>query len=275
MSSILNNISALGASRQLGISGAGLQQTIQRLTTGKRINGASDDAAGLGISNKLQADIKIASQGQRNANDGVSYLQTADGVLDEVTNLLTRASELAQQAKTGTLSDSNRTNINSEFQNIIKTIGDIGQNSNFNGTNVFTSTGIGVAVGGFTAISITVGTISNSSTDAFGLTANGVIGDNLATSGAATAAATKLTDAISALSNTRANLGASMQQLNAVGASLGIQVQNFTAANSQIQDANISDEVVNLTKFQILNQSGTSALSKANQSSQQILSLLQ
>jgi flagellin len=275
MSSILNNISALGASRQLGISGAGLQQTIQRLTTGHRINSAADDAAGLGISNKLQADIKIASQGQRNANDGVSYLQTADGVLDEVTNLLTRASELAQQAKTGTISDSNRTNINTEFLNIIKTIGDIGQNSNFNGTNVFTSTGLGIAVGGFTAISITVGTISNSSTDAFGLTANGTTGDNLATSGAATSAATKLANAINALSNTRANLGASMQQLNAVGASLGIQVQSFTAANSQIQDANIADEVVNLTKFQILNQSGTSALSKANQASQQVMSLLQ
>jgi flagellin len=275
MSSILNNISALGASRQLGISGAGLQQTIQRLTTGHRINSAADDAAGLGISNKLQADIKIASQGQRNANDGVSYLQTADGVLDEVTNLLTRASELAQQAKTGTISDSNRTNINTEFLNIIKTIGDIGQNSNFNGTNVFTSTGLGIAVGGFTAISITVGTISSSSTDAFGLTANGTTGDNLATSGAATSAASKISDAINALSNTRANLGASMQQLNAVGASLGIQVQSFTAANSQIKDANIADEVVNLTKFQILNQSGTSALSKANQASQQVMSLLQ
>ncbi len=86
MSSILNNLSALGASRQLGITGSGLQQTIQRLTTGQRINRASDDAAGLAISNKLGADIRVASQGRRNSNDGVSYLQVADGVLDEVTN---------------------------------------------------------------------------------------------------------------------------------------------------------------------------------------------
>jgi flagellin len=272
MSSILNNISAMGASRQLGISGAGLQQTIQRLTTGKRINAASDDAAGLGISNKLTSDIKISAQGQRNANDGVSYLQTADGVLDEVTNLLTRASELAQQAKTGTISDSNRTNINTEFQNIIKTIGDIGQNSNFNGTNVFTSTAVAIAVGGFSTISLTVGTISSSGTDALGMTAGT---DKLDSAANATSAASKIATALSTLSTNRATLGASMQQLNAVSNSLGIQVQNFSAANSQIQDANIADEVVNLTKFQILNQSGTSALSKANQSSQQILGLLQ
>jgi len=111
MSSILNNIAALGASRQLGITGANLNQTIQRLTTGKRINQASDDAAGLAIANKLGADIKIAGQAQRNANDGVSYLQVADGALDEVTSLLTRASQLAQQAQTGTISDSNRLNL--------------------------------------------------------------------------------------------------------------------------------------------------------------------
>ena len=102
MSSILNNIAALGASRQLGISGTGLQQTLLRLTTGRRINSARDDAAGLGISNALGMEIRVAAQGRRNANDGVSYLQTADGILDEVTHLLTRAAELAQQARTGT-----------------------------------------------------------------------------------------------------------------------------------------------------------------------------
>ena len=108
MSSILNNLSAIGASRQLTISGNQLGQTIERLTTGKRINKASDDAAGLAIANKLGADIKIAGQAQRNTNDGVSYMQVADGTLDEVTSLLTRAAQLAQQAQTGTISNSNR-----------------------------------------------------------------------------------------------------------------------------------------------------------------------
>jgi flagellin len=272
MSSILNNVSALGASRQLGITGKGLNQTIERLTTGRRINRASDDAAGLGISNKLGADIRIASQGKRNANDAISYLQVADGVLDEVTNLLTRASELAEQAKTGTISDSNRTNIDAEFQNIIKTIGDIGQNTKFNGASVFSTAATNVSVGSFSAVSVTVGQISTSTSVAYGLTAGT---QKLDTAANASAASTLIDAAISSVSGTRATLGANMQQLTAVSNSLGIQVENFTAAKSQILDANIADEVVNLTKFQILNQSGTSALSKANQSSQQILALLQ
>jgi flagellin len=271
MASILNNVSALGASRQLGITGAGLQQTIQRLTTGQRINRASDDAAGLGISNKLGADIRIANQGKRNANDGISYLQVADGVLDEVTNLLTRAAELSEQAKTGTISNSNRANIDAEFQNIIKTIGDIGQNTKFNGATVFTSTAVDVSVGGFSAIALTVGTISSSTTAALGLTAGT---SSLSSTVAASSAATLILAAIDSVSTVRASLGASMQQLTSVSNSLGIQVENFTAAFSQIRDANIADEIVNLTKFQILNQSGTSALSQANQSSQQILALL-
>ena len=271
MGSILNNVSAIGASRQLGITGSGLQQTIERLTTGKRINRASDDAAGLGISNKLNADIRVAGQGKRNANDGVSYLQVADGVLDEVTSLLTRASELAQQAQTGTISDSNRVNIDAEFQNIIKTIGDIGQNTKINRAAVFSNTAIAVAVGGFSNVAITVGTISSSTTAALGLTAGT---QALSTVAGATAAATLIGAALDSVSSVRASLGASMQQLTAVSNSLGIQVENFTAAFSQIQDANIADEVVNLTKYQILNQSGTSALSQANQSAQQILALL-
>ena len=272
MSSILNNVSALGASRQLGITGQGLQQTIQRLTTGRRINRASDDAAGLGISNKLGADIRVAAQGQRNANDAVNYLQVADGVMDEVTNLLTRASELAEQSKTGTISDSNRTNINAEFQNIIKTIGDIGENTQFNGAAVFSSGAVTISVGGYSAISITVGTISSSGNAALGLDTASTSMDTAAN---ATAASSLISKAISSVSSVRATLGANMQQLSAVSNSLGIQVENFTAAQSQILDANIADEVVSLTKFQILNQSGTSALQKANQSSQQILSLLQ
>lgn len=272
MSSILNNVSALGASRQLGITGKGLQSTIERLTTGRRINRASDDAAGLGISNKLGADIRIANQGKRNANDAISYLQVADGVLDEVTSLLTRASELAQQAKTGTISDSNRVNIDSEFQNIIKTIGDIGLNTKFNGAAVFTSAAVSISVGGYSNISVTVGNLGASATAALGLTAST---NALTDTTKATASATLIDAAITSVSATRASLGANMQQLSAVSNSLGIASENFVAAQSQILDANIADEVVSLTKFQILNQSGTSALSKANQSSQQILALLQ
>ncbi len=271
MASILNNVAALGASRQLGQTALGLQNTIQRLTTGRRINKASDDAAGLAISNKLGADIRIASQGQRNANDGVSYLQVADGVLDEVTNLLTRAAELAQQAQTGTISNSNRTAIDAEFQNIITNIADIGQSTKFNGTAVFSGSTLTVAVAGYSSIAVSVSSISASSTVALGMTANTT---SLSTSAGATSAATLITAALDSVSSLRATIGASEQQLSSISNSLGIQVEYFTAAYSQIRDANIADEVVNLTKFQILNQSGTSALAQANTSSQQILALL-
>jgi len=275
MSSILNNLAAMGASRQLTLTGANLNQTIQRLTTGKRINNASDDAAGLAIANKLGADIKIAGQAQRNANDGVSYMQVADGALDEVTSLLTRASQLAQQAQTGTISNSNRLNLDAEFQNIINTLGNIGTNTNFNGQAIFTNgvnSSLTVQAGDYGNITMTFTGIASNTTTALGLTA-GV--QSLSTSGGAASVAGILTTALASVSTMRASIGASEAQLNATSDVLGIQVQNFTAAQSQIQDASIADEVVNLTKFQILNQSGTSALGKANQASQQILSLLQ
>jgi flagellin len=274
MVSILNNVAALGASRQLGITSRELERTIERLTTGRRINRASDDAAGLGISNKLGADIRIAAQGKRNANDGVSYLQVADGVLDEVTNLMTRAAELAEQAKTGTISDSNRLSIDAEFQNIMKTVIDIGQNTKFNGQNIFGYAAT-VSVGTFSAVGITVAGISTATT-ALGLTmgATPAAGSNLTTAAFASTAADLIMGALDSVSSTRASLGAAQQQLTSVSNALGIQVENFTAAYSQIRDANVSDEVVNLTKFQILNQSGTSALGQANQAAQSILALL-
>ncbi len=263
MASILNNVSALGASRQLGVTNLGLNKTIERLTTGKRINRASDDAAGLAISNQLGADVRIASQARRNANDGISYLQTADGVLDEVTNLLTRAAELAEQAKSGTSgadSGTGKTALNAEYQKILSTITDLSSNTKFNGTAIFGSS-LTVSVASFSSVAVAVGAITN---------ATGTI-DTAANAGTA---ATSITTALTAVSTLRGTLGAGQQQLQSVSNSLGIQVENFTAAFSQIRDANVADEVVNLSKFQILNQSGISALGQANTSSQSILALL-
>ena len=267
--SILNNVSAMNAIRQLGVSGQGLQQAIQRLTTGKRINRASDDAAGLAIANKLGADVRVAGQGRRNANDGISYLQVADGVLDEVTSLLTRAAELAQQAASGTSgadSGTGKTALDSEFQNIIKTIADIETKTTFNGAPVFNAaSALSVAVGGFTTVNVTVGTFASLSAGT----------DFLTTTAGAGQAATDITTALTAVSALRGTIGATQQQLTSLSNSLGIQMENFTAAQSQIQDANISDEVIAMSKFQILNQSGISSLAQANQASQSILKLLQ
>lgn len=261
--SILNNISAIAASRTLGTTQAGLEKTIQRLTTGARINKAQDDAAGLAISNRLSADIRISAQARRNAYDGIAYLQVGDGALEEVTNLLTRAAELTQQAATGTISSTNRKALDLEFQVIMAAINNVATNATFNATSIFVSDSISVAVAGFTPIEITVGT----------MTAN-LSGYSVTDVTAARAAAKYLDDAIQSISMQRASIGASQQSLTTLANTLGIQVENFTAASSQIKDANIADEVINLTKFQILTQSGTSALGQSNQAAQAILGLI-
>jgi flagellin len=267
MGSILNNVSALTASRQLGVTGLGLNQAIERLTTGKRINRASDDAAGLAISSRIGADIRVAAQGRRNANDGVSYLQVADGATEEITTLLTRAAELAEQAASSTSGADNgtgKTAIDAEYQNILGAIDEIDANTNFNGTAVFGST-LSVAVGDYTFAAVTLDSVDSGT---LGLTSN------LLTGAAATTELANIRTALDTLSASRGEFGASQQQLSSFSNSLGVEVENYTAAYSQIRDANVADEVVNLTKFQVLNQAGTSALGQANQASQSILALL-
>lgn len=249
VTSILNNVAALGASYQLGITGTGLKDTITALTTGKRINQASDDASGLVIANGLTADTQIDVQGQANANNMLSTLQTQDGTLNEATNLLTRAAELAQEAQ-GQGADTSA--LDAEFQSILTTF-----NALTSTTTVSFTTGIGITYGNFTV-----------SVDA--VTA---LAGNLITS--ATQAALNISASLASLGAARGAIGAGEESLQAYSSVLGIQMQNQTAQLSQIQDANIADEVVNLTKYQILQQSGISALSKANQASQGILTLLQ
>ncbi len=268
MASILNNVAALGASRQLDITSVGLSKTIKRLTTGKRVNSAPDDAAGLVISNKLNTDVRTASQAQRNANDGASWLQTADGVLEEVTNLLQRAAELAQQATSGTSgadSSTGKIALNAEFQSIITTLSDMQSKTTFNGASIFGAAAISVSVGGYSSVTLTVGT--------FATLAAGT--DFLTTAAGATTAANDVNTAINTIGAMRGTIGASSQQLNSLANTLGIEVQNWTAASSGITDTNVGSEVVNLSKFQILNQSGISALGKADQSAQSVLALLQ
>jgi flagellin len=249
VTSILNNVAALGASYQLGLTGTGLKDTITALTTGKRINQASDDASGLVIANGLTADTQIDVQGQANANNMLSTLQTQDGTLNEATNLLTRAAELAQEAQ-GQGADTSA--LDAEFQSILTTF-----NALTSTTTVSFTTGIGITYGNFTV-----------SVDA--VTA---LAGNLITS--ATQAALNISASLASLGAARGAIGAGEESLQAYSNVLGIQMQNQTAQLSQIQDANIADEVVNLTKYQILQQSGISALSKANTAAQGILTLLQ
>jgi len=253
VTSILNNVSALGASYELGITGTGLQKTIQRLTTGKRINLASDDASGLVIANGLTSATQIDTQAQANANNLLTNLQTTDGTLNEATNLLTRAAELAQEAQGSGLNGTALSALDAEYQSITAT---------FN-TLVSGVTGGTTALGSFANFTVTVSSVTAIATS------------SLASAPAALSAVTAINNSLTALGTARGQIGAGEESLQSYSNVLGIQQQNQTAQLSQIQDANVANEVVNLTKWQILNQSGISALGKSNQAGQSILALLQ
>jgi len=253
VTSILNNVAALGASYELGITGSGMQDTIQRLTTGKRINKASDDASGLVIANGLTADTQIDTQATANANNLLTNLQTTDGTLNEATNLLTRAAELAQEAQGSGLTSGASSALDAEFQSIATTFNNL----------VSGATGGTTGLGSFGSFTVTISTVTSITSQA------------LTSTGAASSAASAIAASLAALGTSRGQIGAGEESLQAYSNVLGIQQQNQTAQLSQIQDANVANEVVNLTKWQILNQSGISALGKANQAGQSILALLQ
>jgi flagellin len=266
MASIINNISALSAKRNLAASQGGLDKTIGRLATGLRINRAHDDAAGLQISNNLRADVKILNQGRRNANDALGRLAIQDLVSEEATNLLTRASELAEQAASGTTTTAGRTALNAEFTEIKEALDGLDSNTKFDGDDVF-GNAFDVRVGELAAEKVSLAGVDIDSTTL------GVTGD-LTDSANASTALTQITTAIETVSASRGTIGAKSQRLQTIVNSLGVRAENVQAAESQIRDADIASEVVNLTKYQILSQSGVSALAQANQSSQSVLSLL-
>jgi flagellin len=286
--SILNNISGLTAQNQLNSNNVSLSKTLTRLSTGKRINTGADDAAGLQIADSLRANTFALNQAVRNANDGIGVAQIADGALQEITNLLTRSVTLTEQAATDTVDSTGRASLDSEFQQIEAEIARIAESTNFNGTNIFGTTTddingeLCVFVGdinGNSSIAVSIGTISaNAATgtvDHLG-GASGV-GLNAVDLRSADTAKTSLDDikaALNAVSSMRADIGAGMNRLSSAVSVLQTQSQNTQSAESTIRDANFAEEVANLTKFQILSQSGMAALAQANSSSQSVLSLL-
>lgn len=266
MASILNNPGALNAKRNLANSQSGLNNTINRLSTGLRINRAHDDAAGLQISNNLRADVKILNQAKRNANDALGRLAVIDLVSEEATNLLTRAAELAEQAASGTTSSAGRVALNSEFSEIKAALNRLDEDTKFDGQNVY-GTSFTARVGETTNEVVAVASINIDST-------NLTVTELLTTSDSASLALAQITTAIEQVSSDRGTIGAKSQRLQTLVNSLSINSENIAAAESQIRDADVASEVVNLTKFQILSQSGVSALAQANQSAQSVLSLL-
>jgi flagellin len=283
--SILNNISGINAQNQLNLNNVNLSRTMLRLSSGKRINTGADDAAGLQIADSLRANTYALNQAVRNANDGIGVSQIADGALQEVTNLLTRSVTLAEEAATETIDSSGRASLNAEFGEIQKEIARIATQTNFNGYSIFGTTGVNgslsVYVGDITgpsSISVSIGgiTTGGSGTTVTGFAGSGDISAvNLGTSQASAAAGlTSIKGALNAVSNMRAGIGAGMNRLQSAVSVLQTQSQNTQAAESSIRDANVAEEVANLTKYQILSQSGIAALAQANSSSQTVLSLL-
>jgi flagellin len=275
MTVIGTNIAALRASNANTSASMSLQQSMERLSTGKRINSASDDAAGLAISNSMTSQINGMNQGIRNANDGIAMAQTADGALDEVTNMMQRIRELAVQASSGTYSSSDRTNMQTEVSQLTTQINSILTNTQFNGVNLFdgtagTSGTVKIQTGANAADTVSV-TFADQTT-ALDLSAVTVAGTDGTTANGALAT---LDTAIKAVNTARAGFGASESQLQSAVNNMTSDATNLTDARSRIQDADFSAETTNLAKAQILTQASTAMLAQANQSQQGVLKLLQ
>lgn len=278
MTVIATNTNAMRATAASVSANSALSTAMERLSTGKRINSAKDDAAGLAIAASMTSQIRGMSQGIRNANDGISMAQTAEGSLDEVTNMLQRMRELAVQAGNDTYSTADKKNIAAEQKALATQIDSVLKNTQFNGQNLFDgsagSAGDGKVViqaGANSADTVTL----DLSTD---LTAAASKTTTVTAAASATTPITDLSqfdDAITEIANTRAGLGASQNQLESAVNNLTSNVTNLSDAQSRIEDADFSTESTNLAKAQILSQASTAMLAQANQSQQSVLKLLQ
>jgi flagellin len=269
--SILNNISALQAENQLSITTAAANKSLQQLSSGSRINSGSDDAAGLAISDGLNANVAALNQSSLNATNAVGSLQTADGALSQITALLNRSVTLATEGANTGLSSSQSAAINTEFTALLAQITSISTSTNFNGTAVFGST-----VSAFTSDGTSNGTVNiSASVASTSASTLGLSSSNLSTASGAQAALTAINAAISTVSAERGTLGATVEQLQAASTVDTNESQNLQSASSSITSADISSVVANDTKYSILEQTGISALQQANQQSQTVLKLLQ
>jgi flagellin len=274
---ILTNVAATYAENNLNQTQGSLQKVLQQLSSGSRINSGADDAAGLSISDGLGANQAALTQSAQNAQNGVGLLQTADGALSQVTNLLDRAVTLATEAANGGLTTAQATAANTEFQSILTEINNIGTSTNFNSTNVFTASATSFVVSdgtstGTTTISATVGVLTSSSV---GGTGKSLAGDSLTSTTGATTALQDVTTAIADISAQRGGIGADINQLNAAASVASSEEVNLSSAQSAILSTNYGQATSDLAKFQVLSQTGISALAQANSVQQEILKLLQ
>jgi flagellin len=259
---INNNIEAFNAHRQLTATSQNVQKSMERLSSGSRINRAADDAAGLAISEKLRGQIRGLSQAQRNAQDAVSLVQTAEGSLNEVHSMLQRVRELAVQYKAGTLSTSDKAAITAEAQQLMSEIERIGSAAEFNGTKLLNS-----------ASTITFQVGANDADSSITVSTKDLKAE-IGTISVDTTAISVIDKAIGDVSSLRGTFGAVQNRLEHTLGNLATYQENLMASESRIRDVDMAAEMVQFSKNQILQQAGTSMLAQANQAPQGVLSLL-
>lgn len=272
---INTNIQSLSAQRALGITKNKLDNNLRKLSTGERIGRASDDAAGLAISEKLKSQIRGIRQAKRNANDGISLIQTSEGALSEISSIIIRLRELSIQAASDTVGPQERQFSDIEFQQLKSEVERISKSTEFNGTKLLDGTGgrLDIQVGIYNDQfndRLTYDATVNDAT----LVSLGIAAESVANKESAQNSLARLDDALVKINGLRANLGALQNRLNSVTNTLGISDENMSAANSRIRDVDVAQETADMTKNNILSQAGVSVLSQANQAPQLALKLI-
>ena len=267
---IKNNIMAENAARHLGNSYDSLARSIERLSSGLRINSAKDDAAGLAVREMMRADVAVLQQGSRNASDGISMLQTMEGAMQVIDDALVRMKELAMQASTGTYSSAQRTIMNNEFQQMALEITRIAGDTKFNSIHLLdsanTTNDATIYFGVGSSITVTSVDVAAS--------ALGIAACSLATTTDAATALNAVDTAITRKDSARASFGYMMNRLESTTSVLNIQSENMMAAESRVSDVDVATEMAALTRNQVLAQAGVAMLSQANSMPQMALTLM-
>ena len=267
---INHNLNAMNAHRNMGVNNTATGKAMEKLSSGLRINRAGDDAAGLAISEKMRGQIRGLDQASRNAQDGISMIQTAEGALNETQNILQRMRELAVQSSNDTYLDTDRANIQLEVDALIEEVTRIGGNTEFNEQKLldgnFTTKKIHIGANADQSIEVSIGDMT-----AAGLVVDGV---DISTQGGANTAITTVNTAIDKVSGQRAQLGAIQNRLEHTTKNLDNTSENLQAAESRIRDVDMAKEMMNFSKNSILNQAAQAMLAQANQQPQGVLQLL-
>ena len=267
------NVTSINAQRNLASVTDRLSTNFRRLSTGLRISTAADDAAGLAISERLRSQVRSLDQAKRNANDGISLVQTAEGALNEVNSVLTRLRELSIQAANGSVSNQDKDTLNEEFTSLVDEIDRIAQSTEFNGINLLdgSSASVSFQVGYGTTAGVDTLDVTLQAADE---TALGLDSLDISSTGNTSTAIAAIDTAINTVSSLRGSLGAAQNRLGSTINNLAIQTENLTAAESRIRDVDVAYETAQLTRNSILQQASISVLAQANAQPQAALALL-